>query len=246
MDSFSCSSGFACTFITPDQEKMAGELYRALELSEVPVPEALRQMWDRYKARMAAEGKTVKTGGGFSGKGFKFDDSETQQQIDKKKAQKVALGLADSDDEDIEQDIDQQIITMLAPKRTVKEVTASSLGIPGLMSLNPTVNGAPGILGAGPSAMAQDKLELARRLADRINQQKAQPGARPGAPGVVPHNIMANAVLQGGALPAMAAASSGKNLAEQAAALLNRKLNYMPPPEDTGEAGQEQVKRYLT
>ncbi|CAG0916395.1 unnamed protein product [Notodromas monacha] len=245
------NAGFAYTFVTPDQEKLAGELHRALELSEVPIPEALSKMWDRYKARMAAEGKTVKTGGGFHGKGFKFDDSETQQVIDKKKAQKVALGLADSDDEDIEQDIDQQIITMLAPKRTVKEVPASSLvpgkhSIGGLMSVVPNLaappgaNAGPGILGAAPAAMTRDKLELARRRADMIAQQKTQPVPSRPAAGVVPPSVMANAVLEGRQLPQLPAhlQLSGKNLAEQAAAVLNRKLNYMPPADGEFEPGE--------
>lgn len=47
------------------------------------------------------------TGGGFSGKGFKFDESEAALANEKKKFQKAALGLQDSDDEDIENDIDR-------------------------------------------------------------------------------------------------------------------------------------------
>lgn len=55
---------------------------------------------------------------------------------EKKKLQKAALGLQDSDDEDIEGDIDQQIETMLAPKRIVKEVKASTIGLPNLTGLS--------------------------------------------------------------------------------------------------------------
>lgn len=69
-------------------------------------------------------GKKVHTGGGFSGKGFKFDESEAAAINEKKKFQKAALGLADSDDEDLEHDIDQQIESMFATKRTVKEIKA--------------------------------------------------------------------------------------------------------------------------
>jgi ATP-dependent RNA helicase DDX46/PRP5 len=43
-------------------------------------------------------------------------------------------GLQDSDDEDLEHDIDQQIENMLAPKRIVKEIKAP-------IGMNP---GAPG------------------------------------------------------------------------------------------------------
>lgn len=44
------------------------------------------------------------------------------------------VGLQDSDDEDLEHDIDQQIENMLAPKRIVKEIKAP-------IGMNP---GAPG------------------------------------------------------------------------------------------------------
>lgn len=64
------------------------------------------------------------TGGGFSGKGFKFDETEAAAVNERKKFQKAALGLQDSDDEDLEHDIDQQIESMFATKRTVKEIKA--------------------------------------------------------------------------------------------------------------------------
>lgn len=71
---------------------------------------------------MAAEGKKVRTGGNFHGKGFKFDETEANLAHEKKKFEKAALGLDDSDDEDIESDITQQIESLLNTKRTVKEV----------------------------------------------------------------------------------------------------------------------------
>lgn len=45
-------------------------------------------------------GKEVKHSSGFSGKGFKFDETEAQLADERKKLQKAALGLHDSDDED--------------------------------------------------------------------------------------------------------------------------------------------------
>ena len=46
------------------------------------------------------EGITIKSHSGFHGKGFKFDDAEAQLSSERKKLQKAALGLQDSDDED--------------------------------------------------------------------------------------------------------------------------------------------------
>ena len=62
-------------------------------------------------------------GGGFGGRGFKFDDTEEQLCVDRKKLQKASLGMHDSDDEDGGKDIDQQISDMFAEKKAVREVS---------------------------------------------------------------------------------------------------------------------------
>lgn len=153
------NKGFAYTFITPEQERYSGDIIRAFELASVPVPDALRNLWEIYKNKQEAEGKKVHSGGGFSGKGFKFDENEAAAANERKKFQKAALGLQDSDDEDLEHDIDQQIESMFATKRIVKEIKAP-IGI-----INPA-NPGPG------QNSAMDKLELAKRLASRINLTK--------------------------------------------------------------------------
>lgn len=48
------NKGFAYTLVSPDQERFAGDLIRALEASNVSVPESLRTMWLRYQAKQAA------------------------------------------------------------------------------------------------------------------------------------------------------------------------------------------------
>lgn len=45
------------------------------------------------KLNVLQEGKKVHSGGGFSGKGFKFDEQEAQMVNEKKKFQKAALGM---------------------------------------------------------------------------------------------------------------------------------------------------------
>jgi ATP-dependent RNA helicase DDX46/PRP5 len=90
------------------------------------------------------------------------------------------LGLQDSDDEDIEGDIEQQIETMMAPKRTVKEVTAVT--VPGA--------GAPAV---PTTAATANKLELAKRLASKIQLEKNL-GADTKA------QLTAEAVMKGGIL----------------------------------------------
>uniref|UniRef100_A0A1Y1K3C5 Helicase C-terminal domain-containing protein n=1 Tax=Photinus pyralis TaxID=7054 RepID=A0A1Y1K3C5_PHOPY len=203
------NKGFAYTFITPEQERYSGDLIRAFELATVTVPDSLRQLWDKYKSKQELEGKKVHTGGGFSGKGFKFDETEAAAINERRKFQKAALGLQDSDDEDLEHDIDQQIESMFATKRTVKEIKAP-LGI-----INPS-------LGGHNSAM--DKLELAKRLASRITLTKSHGGDTKFAT-----QQAAESILKGsGSHPLITA----KTVAEQLAAKLNTKLNYQPKDDD--------------
>ncbi|XP_066992417.2 probable ATP-dependent RNA helicase DDX46 isoform X4 [Anabrus simplex] len=222
------NKGFAYTFITPEQERYAGDLVRAMELCQVPVPEPLRILWDRYKAKQAAEGKKVHTGGGFSGKGFKFDEAEAMMVSEKKKFQKAALGLQDSDDEDLENDIDQQIESMLAPKRIVKEIKAP---IGGISPATPGNYIVPGQV----IPTATDKLELARRLASRINMAKNLGAEAKGCT-----QQAAEAILKGGGSQPLITA---KTVAEQLAAKLNTKLNYQPKEEDD-KAEEEQVETF--
>lgn len=148
--------GCAWTFLTPEQGRYSGDIVRALELSGASVPDDLKNLWETYKTTQEAEGKKVHSGGGFSGKGFKFDEQEAAAVKENKKLQKAALGLQDSDDdEDIENDIDQQIESMFAAKRNVKEIEA-----PIITNVNV------------PLASQTDKLDLAKRLASRINMAK--------------------------------------------------------------------------
>lgn len=93
--------------------------------------------------------------------GFKFDEQEAAAVKENKKLQKAALGLQDSDDDDdLENDIDQQIENMFAAKRNIKEIEAPVVPVPAV--INPNL----------PVASQTDKLELAKRLASRINIAK--------------------------------------------------------------------------
>lgn len=187
------NKGYAWTFLTSDQGRYAGDIVRALEASGTDLPEDLNDLWNMYKALQEAEGKKVHTGGGFSGKGFKFDEQEAAAVKENKKLQKAALGLQDSDDDDdIENDIDQQIESMFASKRNVKEVDASAPAVPVTVV-------APVPTTAGQSnAMQAEKLELAKRLASKINIAKNL-GVE--AKGATQH--AAEVILKGGNAPTL-------------------------------------------
>ncbi|CAH1135794.1 unnamed protein product [Ceutorhynchus assimilis] len=208
------NKGYAYTFITPEQSRYSGDIVRAFELANVAVPEGLRKLWDEYKAKQESEGKKVHSGGGFSGKGFKFDENEAAAVTERKKFQKAALGLADSDDEDLEQDIDQQIESMFATKRIVKEIKAP-------FGISPAMAAAAV---AGSTGSAVDKLELAKKLASKITFTRHSNFDTKFAT-----QQAAESILKGSssALPITA-----KTVAEQLAAKLNNKLNYQPKDDD--------------
>uniref|UniRef100_A0A668A7I6 Probable ATP-dependent RNA helicase DDX46 n=1 Tax=Myripristis murdjan TaxID=586833 RepID=A0A668A7I6_9TELE len=225
------NKGYAYTFITEEQVRYAGDIIKALELSGSPVPPELEQLWGSFKDQQKAEGKTIKSSSGFSGKGFKFDETEHALANERKKLQKAALGLQDSDDEDGALDIDEQIESMFNSKKRVKDLSA------------PAAAGGLTSLGA-PSAGNIQKLEMAKRLALRINAQKNL-----GAEAQVGTDVMqqaTNAILRGGTI--MAPSVSAKTIAEQLAEKINAKLNYTPVEklEEERQAAEqaETVKRY--
>ncbi|ORZ37488.1 P-loop containing nucleoside triphosphate hydrolase protein [Catenaria anguillulae PL171] len=88
--------GTAVTFITPDQERYAGDLVDAMRASGAQVPEALDKLATGFKAKVQA-GQAQRASSGFGGKGLeKLDkDREVMQ-----RAQKLAMGIVDEVEED--------------------------------------------------------------------------------------------------------------------------------------------------
>ncbi|XP_054481948.1 probable ATP-dependent RNA helicase DDX46 [Anoplopoma fimbria] len=236
------NKGFAYTFITDDQVRYAGDIIKALELSGSPVPPELEKLWASFKDQQKAEGKTIKSSSGFSGKGFKFDETEHALANERKKLQKAALGLQDSDDEDGALDIEEQIESMFNSKKRVKDLSApgSSSGPAGSSASSSAAPG--GLPGVGPpSAGNIQKLEMAKRLALKINVKKNL--------GAEAQDVMqqaTNAILRGGTI--MTPSVSAKTIAEQLAEKINAKLNYTPVEklEEERQAAEqaETVKRY--
>ncbi|XP_029439721.1 LOW QUALITY PROTEIN: probable ATP-dependent RNA helicase DDX46 [Rhinatrema bivittatum] len=220
------NKGYAYTFITEDQARYAGDIIKALELSGMPVPQELEKLWADFKDQQKAEGKIIKKSSGFSGKGFKFDETEHALANERKKLQKAALGLQDSDDEDAAIDIDEHIESMFNSKKRVKDMAAPGGGTTHFPM---------------PTAGNAEKLELAKKLALIINAQKNL--------GAEAQDVMqqaTNAVLRGGTIQAPTV--SAKTIAEQLAEKINAKLNYVPvekQEEEKQETGQsETFKRY--
>ena len=171
--------GYAYTFLTPEQERPAGDIVRAFETAGIPVPEDLQLMWDNYKKKKEALGEKVKTSNGFSGgHGYKFDSMETQMKDEQKKIQKVVMGLGDSDEDEESQDvsrqhttsidclfsflkIDQQIQSLFRSKKSIKDK-----GNAPVLSTTTTGHHDEGASSASANDTAA-KLELAKKLASR-------------------------------------------------------------------------------
>ncbi|CAL1528686.1 unnamed protein product [Lymnaea stagnalis] len=207
------NKGFAYTFITAEQGRYAGDIIKALELSGGTVPEDLQKLWETYKEEAKASGKIVKSSSGFHGKGFKFDETEAQLADERKKLQKQALGLHDSDDEDGGAvSIDQKIEDMFASRKRVTDVA------------KPMINQAISAQNPG-NQNNQQKLELARKLAARINYQK---NLGTEAPDI--SQQAAIAIMKGDSVVVPQVAS--KTIAEQLAEKLNARLGYRPQSEE--------------
>ncbi|XP_026184653.1 putative ATP-dependent RNA helicase DDX46 [Mastacembelus armatus] len=236
------NKGYAYTFITEDQARYAGDIIKALELSGSAVPPELEQLWASFKDQQKAEGKTIKSSSGFSGKGFKFDETEHALANERKKLQKAALGLQDSDDEDGALDIEEQIESMFNSKKRVKDLSAPGAAAGPAGTVTTTAAAPGGLPGLGPTSAGNiQKLEMAKRLALKINAQKNL--------GAEAQDVMqqaTNAILRGGTI--MTPSVSAKTIAEQLAEKLNAKLNYTPVEklEEERQAAEqaETVKRY--
>jgi ATP-dependent RNA helicase DDX46/PRP5 len=99
------NKGYAFTFITSSQEKIAGELIKGLELAEQEIPKELKELWDKYTERLKEQGLEKKKRKrrlaiGFGGKGYKFNEEEAAQQTEKRLKQKSSLGIPEEEDDD--------------------------------------------------------------------------------------------------------------------------------------------------
>ncbi|CAH8653855.1 unnamed protein product [Heterobilharzia americana] len=234
--------GFAYTFLTPDQERNAGDIVRAFKQSGQKPPEELLNMWNAYKIRMEHEGKKVYGSSGFRGKGFMFDEVEAQLNSEKRRLQKAALGLQDSDDEDGDGNVDwdSKIEDISAVENTseIAEVSAQ----------------------AG-QAVVNAALALARQKAAQLglvkNLTTSTPTVLPStttvsATTVSESTAVATATITAAAIPVPPTPTS-RTLAEQAAERLNAKLGYTKQASGTGDeesatpntaAGSDMVRRY--
>ncbi|KAG1460798.1 hypothetical protein G6F56_005865 [Rhizopus delemar] len=94
------NKGTAYTFITPDQDRYAMDICKALRMSGQAIPPDLQALSDSFQSKVK-EGKERASGSGFGGKGLERLDKDRDLV---KKIQKKAYGNGeeDSDDEEID------------------------------------------------------------------------------------------------------------------------------------------------
>ncbi|KAI8053810.1 hypothetical protein BDF22DRAFT_438898 [Syncephalis plumigaleata] len=119
------NKGTAYTFITPEQDRFAVDIVKALKLSKIAVPESLQKMADDFVEQVKA-GKAFKAGSGFSGKGLERLDQERDLV---KKIQKKRFGGADgneSEEETTTDDVEAKIKKMGGGEPTATTTTATT------------------------------------------------------------------------------------------------------------------------
>lgn len=84
------NKGTAITFISPDEEKFAPDLVKALKQSGATVPQDLQAMADEFNTKRKA-GLVQGHSSGFGGTGFKFNDKEEEARRAQRKVCKDAL-----------------------------------------------------------------------------------------------------------------------------------------------------------
>eukprot|EP01132_Coremiostelium_polycephalum_P010951 gene10951-13415_t len=125
------NKGTAYTFITPDEERYAPSIIKALEQSNTKVPDELARLGKEY-LKKKLEGKEVLVAPtGFTGRGHKFDAAEEDKKKKERKAQRKAYGIEDEDDESeqvVEDDLKSPIAGITSPTtaNTASPTTANT------------------------------------------------------------------------------------------------------------------------
>lgn len=151
--------GMAYTFITPDQERYAPDIYQALVMSKATVPDELRRMKDEFLAKVG-RGEAMMPGSGFGGKGLERIEKERELI---KWTQKKTYGAGDDSDNDDDQmptassTIDEEDSSKSGPKAMVVDGTGSSpaaAAVPSSTTGNTTTTTAAAVNNAAATTVA--------------------------------------------------------------------------------------------
>lgn len=174
--------GCSVTFISPEEERYAPDLVKALELSEQPIPEDLKKLADDFMLKVK-QGSEQAHGSGYGGSGFKFNEEEDEALKAVKKAQAREYGFEEEDDKTDSESDDEGIrkaggeMSQVANMQAAALAAAAKAGLPSAM--NPALAANPQ-LQAALASMAQ--AAAANQAANQALPGMSFPGV--GVPGL--------------------------------------------------------------
>ncbi|KAJ1935374.1 pre-mRNA processing RNA-helicase [Linderina macrospora] len=178
------NKGDAYTFITPDQDRYASEVVKAMKLSHLTPPDSVQQLADQFLEKVRAGKERHSSKSGFGGKGLEKLDKERDMV---KKIQKVSYGnasgeaLDDDDDEEEEgvaQDVDSDGEPIVSTKPSVAAAAAGGeivrrtttvAAAPAPVPVKASTPTQPSPAQEGISAAASAALLAAQAAAQRLN-----------------------------------------------------------------------------
>ncbi|KAI9006950.1 P-loop containing nucleoside triphosphate hydrolase protein [Hyaloraphidium curvatum] len=184
------NKGTAYTFISPDQEKYAVDIVKALKMSGTHVPEDLQALADGFIAKVKA-GNAKFHGSGYGGKGL--DKLDQQRDIQKKVEKKLHGADAGEEEEEEPEALEAEAKKLAgvavpepeAPKPAAEAAAVSALpkgavsdAIRAAQEKAAAINAALG-LGKPPASNIINQINLKFRTDGGANQGPALPSASP-------------------------------------------------------------------
>lgn len=114
--------GTAITLISPEQERYAPEIVKALRASRVHIPDALLQLAEGFQEKLRA-GQASTVGSGFGGKGLERIDEEHERT---RKTQKILLAADREDEDDADEEEAEELKEAIASKKAKVEPPKST------------------------------------------------------------------------------------------------------------------------
>ncbi|KAI8384309.1 uncharacterized protein BYT42DRAFT_562076 [Radiomyces spectabilis] len=150
------NKGTAYTFITPDQDRYAMDICKALRLSGQEIPPDLQKLTDHFQEKVKA-GKERMASSGFGGKGLERLDKDRDLV---KKIQKKAYGGEDLEESDEEEAA--EIETKLAPPTPATTIKVEEPQVT-------TVTSSPGQAAAAAAAAAASAAEAGKGSDEQLS-----------------------------------------------------------------------------
>ncbi|KAI9316009.1 P-loop containing nucleoside triphosphate hydrolase protein [Dichotomocladium elegans] len=176
------NKGTAYTFITPDQDRYATDICKALKLSGQEVPADLQGLADQFQEKVKS-GKERMASSGFGGKGLERLDKDRDLV---KRIQKKAYGGEDMEESDEEFQLETRVVSGNAPASAASGIGgalapggAAATVIPGALAASTKdIAADAGISKDDPASVAaaaakKAAAEVAARINAMVNSSKA-------------------------------------------------------------------------